>query len=133
MNRAETRASRTSRLSSFSSSAEEGEMESQDKHDIDCLVFDRYLAFVAQQRYKDRGSHFFSALLILAFFVLIGSSTVVIQYFKCHEFKKPNGGSRFFLYRDYSLDCESDRYLAYLPFAILMILVFPVGSKRLCC
>lgn len=74
-----------------------------------------------------RGQFVAYLFLLLTFCFLIGSSTAVFQYFKCHEFPEAEGGTRRFLYKDYSLDCDSVRYKRYIPYALLMVLIFPIG------
>ena len=74
-----------------------------------------------------RGQFVAYLFLLLTFCFLIGSSTAVFQYFKCHEFPEADGGTRRFLYKDYSLDCDSVRYKRYIPYALLMVLIFPIG------
>ena len=74
-----------------------------------------------------RGQFLMYMFMLLTFTFLISSSTAAFQYFKCHEFPEADGGTRRFLYKDYSLDCDSSRYKAYVPYALLMILIFPVG------
>ena len=67
--------------------------------------------------------------LLLTFLVLPSTSTTLFHFFKCHEFPVPGEDSVFFLYKDYSIDCEGDEYSATLAYAALMILVYPVGSE----
>ena len=51
---------------------------------------------------------------------------------QCNIFPVPeeDGGiTQKYLFRDYSVDCNSERYNAYVAYAIVMILVYPIGSK----
>ena len=66
----------------------------------------------------------------LTFLVMVGTSTTLFHYLKCHEFIVPDadgGGTRRFLFKDYSIDCDSARYKAYVPFVMLMMLIYPFG------
>jgi len=74
-----------------------------------------------------RGQFIIYLFMLLTFTFLISSSTAAFQYFKCHEFPEADGGTRRFLYKDYSVDCDSSRYNFYIPYALLMILIYPIG------
>ena len=74
-----------------------------------------------------RGQFLMYLFMLLTFTCLITSSSAAFQYFKCHEFPEADGGKRRFLYKDYSLDCDSTRYKRYVPYAITMIVIFPIG------
>ena len=63
-------------------------------------------------------------------FCVLGTSSAIFDFLRCHEFELPEeegGGSEAFLYVDYSIDCNSKEYAAMIPFAIAMILIYPVG------
>ena len=68
--------------------------------------------------------------LVLTFVVLVTVSTLVIHFFKCRTFPIPEedgGGDVLLLARDLSIDCEEPRYESMRVFAILMVLIYPVG------
>jgi hypothetical protein len=74
-----------------------------------------------------RGQFLMYLFMLLSFTFLISASTAAFQYFKCHEFPEADGGTRRFLYKDYAVDCDSARYKTYVPYALLMILIYPIG------
>ena len=74
-----------------------------------------------------RGRFLIYLFMFLTFTFLISTSTAAFQYFKCHEFPEADVGTRRFLYKDYSVDCDSTRYKVYVPYALLMILIYPIG------
>ena len=41
------------------------------------------------------------------------------------------GGTQRYLYKDYSVDCDSDRYSGFIAYAVIMILVYPIGARGL--
>jgi nitrate reductase NapE component len=91
--------------------------------------FESFADHVVAKVTVEKGKSAFTAFLILTFLVLIGTSTVVLHYFKCHEFPDDYGKTQSYLYRDYSVDCHSSRYKHYVPFAVIMVFIYPVGSK----
>ena len=82
---------------------------------------------------KVKRSNFYAYyFLLLTFCVLIGTSSSVMHFFKCHEFVLPGGeNSEMYLYKDYSIDCNSNRYQKMVPFAITMIIIYPIGIPLL--
>ena len=69
-------------------------------------------------------------LLLLSYLIFVGTSSTLIFYFKCHTFSVPTGHvSQSYLYKDYSVSCNSNSYKLYLKFACFMICVYPIGSK----
>ena len=69
-------------------------------------------------------------LLLWTFLILIGTSTIVLFFFKCDELNIPEiegGGTVSFMFKDYSVDCNGERYQATVPFCSLMVLIYPVG------
>ena len=82
---------------------------------------------------KVKRSNFYAYFfLLLTFCVLIGTSSSVMHFFKCHEFVLPGGEkSEMYLYKDYSIDCNSNRYQKMVPFAITIIIIYPVGAPLL--
>jgi hypothetical protein len=93
--------------------------------------FEFFTDQVVAKANEDHGRAIFTAFLLLTFLFLIGTSTVVFNYFKCRVFVDNVYGNSRYLYRDYSVDCDSTRYISYLPWAILMILVYPIGIPLL--
>jgi hypothetical protein len=73
------------------------------------------------------GQSLFYGFLLLTFTVLAGVSSVLFGYFQCQEFAEAEGGARWFLVRDYSIDCDDERYLVAQAYAGLMMLIFPAG------
>lgn len=69
--------------------------------------------------------------LILTFLVLVSTSTILFRIFKCREFEVPDEGSQSYLYIDYSVDCSSARYRTARAFAIVNIVIYPVGIPSL--
>ena len=81
--------------------------------------------------------------LLLTFLVLVGTSTVLFHYFKCHEFEEVEDEEKefafgrtgrapvSFMYKDYSINCNSERYDIFGWYAIIMIGVYPVGIPML--
>jgi len=72
--------------------------------------------------------------LLLTFLVLISSSTCLFHFFKCDDFEIPEedgGGTVAFLAKDLSLNCDSERYKRIVGYAIVMILVHPIGKSKL--
>lgn len=68
--------------------------------------------------------------LLLTFLTLIGTSTTLFNFFKCDSFSVPEedgGGTQKYLFKDYSVNCDTDRYRLYFAYAIFMVIVFPVG------
>ena len=49
----------------------------------------------------------------------------MFEYFQCQVFEEADDQS--FLSRDYSLSCLGARYNQWVPFAILMIMIYPIG------
>lgn len=84
---------------------------------------------------RRRQLHLYAYLfLALSFLVLVSTSQTLFHYFKCHEFSDPellalnDGRQVWFLYKDYSINCDDERYYAYRWYAALMILVYPIGT-----
>ncbi len=74
---------------------------------------------------------FLQVFLIITFVVLISSSTAVIHFFRCHDFPEADGGTKRYLYKDYSVDCDGDKYQTLVPYAVLCIFIFPIGIPAL--
>lgn len=62
---------------------------------------------------------------------MVSTSTVIFQYFKCHSFEASDGEIHSYLFKDYSLSCEDERYRQHILLAVVMILVYPVGIPAL--
>ncbi len=84
-----------------------------------------------------RGQLISNAFLLLTFLVIVTASSALIQFFKCDSFKIPKIDRHKsikrerYLFADYSIDCDSERYLSVKPFAVVMILVYPIGIPML--
>lgn len=73
-------------------------------------------------------SHFYSFLfLLLTFCVLVGASSSLFLFLKCHSFVLPDGSEEKYLRKDYSIDCHGSRYRNMLPYCFSMITVYPAG------
>jgi hypothetical protein len=75
-----------------------------------------------------QGQALFSVFLLLTFLVLVSVSSTIFHFLQCEKF---NDGDEVisFLYVDYTIECQSQRYLSFKPYAVLMIMIYPVGSK----
>ena len=63
--------------------------------------------------------------------MLISTSTALLHFFKCQSFDLPEvdgGGAQQYLYKDYSVDCDSNRYKGFVAYAVIMILAYPIGA-----
>jgi len=80
---------------------------------------------------KVAGQTLFYVFLALTFVVFVATSTVIFNYFKCRSFPEAEHGKESYLYKDYSVDCNSSRYKMFLWYAIAMILIYPVGIPLL--
>jgi hypothetical protein len=65
---------------------------------------------IEASRTKVAGQMFFYTFLVLTFLVLVSTSTVLFNYFKCRSFPEAENGKETYLYKDYSVDCDSSRY-----------------------
>ena len=80
-----------------------------------------------------RGQIISNLFLLLTYLVIVSASSTIFQYFKCDSFKIPeidqlDGVKKErYLFVDYSIDCDSAYYLSMRPFAIVMVLIYPVG------
>ena len=80
---------------------------------------------------RKAGSGVIYSLLLLTFLVLISTSTALLHFFKCQSFDLPEvdgGGAQQYLYKDYSVDCDSNRYKGFVAYAVIMILAYPIGA-----
>ena len=85
--------------------------------------------FVAatEAKMKNRtGNSIIFFLLLFSFIVLIGTSSAIFEYFQCESFEEVEPVVSY-LVHDYSLDCASERYRIYVAYAVLMIIIYPVG------
>jgi len=82
---------------------------------------------VEARRKSKLGQTVFGVFLTVTFFALVGTSTTVFHYFKCHDFPEAEGGVQSYLRKDYAIDCKSPRYATFLIYAILMIFIYPFG------
>ena len=67
--------------------------------------------------------------LTLTYIVFISTSTKIFSFLKCQTFSDPETGDRSYLVKDMTIDCESSRYKVMLVFDIVMIFIYPIGSK----
>ena len=66
--------------------------------------------------------------LVLTFLVLIGTSTKLFHFYRCHPLPEISAS---YLQKDYSISCETFRYQAFAYYAGVMILVYPMGIPLL--
>ena len=74
------------------------------------------------------------AFLTLTFLVMIKSSTNLLHFFKCDELVIPEadgGGEKRYMFKDYSIDCDSDKYFGWSIYAGLMCFIYPIGALYL--
>ena len=67
--------------------------------------------------------------LLFTYLVLPGVSSVIFRYFICTNID-PDGvlpGPQRYMVEDYSISCSSDRYLFGFVWALIMVVVYPVG------
>ena len=80
---------------------------------------------------KMAGQSYVNMLLIWTFVIFSATSAIVFFFFKCDTFILPESadgdGEVHYLFRDYSVDCDSKRYQAARIYAIVMLVVFPFG------
>eukprot|EP00614_Pseudopedinella_elastica_P022796 CAMPEP_0172644010 /NCGR_PEP_ID=MMETSP1068-20121228/238987_1 /TAXON_ID=35684 /ORGANISM="Pseudopedinella elastica, Strain CCMP716" /LENGTH=1130 /DNA_ID=CAMNT_0013458191 /DNA_START=782 /DNA_END=4171 /DNA_ORIENTATION=- len=76
---------------------------------------------------RSNASGYIYAILFLSFLALPGTTTCIINFFKCREFKMPEGSTESYLYNDYTISCNSDQYKSYVGYAVFMIFVYPIG------
>ena len=84
----------------------------------------------ATQKAK-RFAAYMHLFLLITYLVLVGSSTKVLHFFKCEELLLPDDSSILYLAADMSIDCDSNEYESHIVFALLMVLVFPIGIPSL--
>ena len=70
--------------------------------------------------------HFYLGLM-LSFLVLVNTSTAIFRVFQCQSFPLPGGGEQKWLRSDYSISCLDQRWEDARTFAVVMIVVYPVG------
>ena len=117
------------------------------------ISFGEFMHIIHQARHEHKGGKFSELLdkmdasvnkstgtiivylfLLLTFLVLISSSTTIFHFFKCDAFDVPDedgGGTVSYLAKDLSLDCDSNRYKGFVGYAVIMILVYPIGEMLL--
>lgn len=104
------------------------EMLHRERHERNASSFAVLAERVDFKTNKEREQSFFYLFLLLTFLVLISTSTKLFQYFKCSAFDEaPKGDPNRYLSADLSIDCDSKRYKSWIWFAVLGLLVYPVG------
>jgi hypothetical protein len=68
-----------------------------------------------------------SAAFVIVYLVFPIASVAVIQFFVCDDLDVGGGQVRSLLRVDTSIDCNGEVYLSWLPYAIGMLFVYPVG------
>jgi hypothetical protein len=69
-------------------------------------------------------SHHVQALVILFFLLYSTQSSLIFQTFACEEVA---GTDMYYLRADLSISCDSPEYMYYRAYALVMVMVYPVG------
>ena len=80
---------------------------------------------------KEENTPYFQLTIGLLFIVLPGTCSSIFGSFQCDEYSIDKDNTIRYLARDYSVNCNSPRYLALNCTAALMILVYPIGVPTL--
>lgn len=74
-------------------------------------------------------SKYMSVAILFLSLTLPFTSTIIFSVFPCHDIDPDSqvSGDNSYMTADYSVSCESDRYYFALVWAVLMILVYPIG------
>ena len=72
--------------------------------------------------HEQRQSRLVQIALIVSFTILIGTSASIFNFFKCVKYDTVT-----VLVLDYAVDCESTRYKSFIAYAIVMIIIYPIG------
>jgi len=68
---------------------------------------------------------------LLTYLVLVSTSATLFNYLQCQIFPMPEGQAKRFMFKDYSIDCNSDRYQSWEIYCGVMILIYPIGIPSL--
>ncbi|KAG5179372.1 hypothetical protein JKP88DRAFT_182447, partial [Tribonema minus] len=66
-------------------------------------------------------------LLVFAFLIYSGVSLTVFQTFACDLLKYDGPNGTYFLRADYTIQCRTPEHTAYMIYAAIMLLVYPLG------
>ena len=70
-------------------------------------------------------------LLVVLYFTLTTTSTIVCQTFACNEFERGDGTTDSFMSVDMVIECQGTRYESIIAYATAMFFVFPLGVPLL--
>ena len=70
--------------------------------------------------------------LLLAFCVLVGSSSSAVHFLKCTSFETPEGSFERYLSKDFSIDCDSSHYKIMRVYAIISKLTILITDHYEC-
>ena len=73
---------------------------------------------------SDHRAQIFNAVIMITFCVLPSSSCQIFRTFHCKSFDENNR----FLVADLAVDCDSGAYSGMLSYAVLMLVVYPIGG-----
>ncbi|KAG5188968.1 hypothetical protein JKP88DRAFT_303232, partial [Tribonema minus] len=76
------------------------------------------------QRVCEKDMH---VLLVFAFLVYSGVSLTIFQTFACDYLKFDGPDGTYYLHADYTTQCHTPEHTAYVIYAALMLLVYPLG------
>ena len=76
---------------------------------------------------KEDNTIYFRLVIGLLFVILPGTCSSIFGSFRCDEYSIDEDNTIRYLAKDYSIKCNSPRYLALNCTAALMILVYPIG------
>jgi hypothetical protein len=70
----------------------------------------------------DRVDRFLQRVFVLLFAIFPVEATTTFRFFSCRHYDEQH--LHVF---DYSVDCDSDRYRVYTGYAVLMVVIYPIG------
>eukprot|EP00656_Telonema_subtile_P056092 TRINITY_DN8882_c0_g2_i3.p1 TRINITY_DN8882_c0_g2~~TRINITY_DN8882_c0_g2_i3.p1 ORF type:complete len:1868 (+),score=407.84 TRINITY_DN8882_c0_g2_i3:232-5835(+) len=76
---------------------------------------------------KTHTSFCWKSSLMLLFIIYPNCSRVMLSMFNCHAIKWDDDTTKYFLRADYSIECFEGDWWAYMPWAALGVLLYPVG------
>ena len=97
-----------------------------------CIVVALRLVVIQAQRLNSRRPFYTSRMamkhtimtaFLLSYFVLVNVSVTIFRVFQCQAFD--NGD--LLLVADYSIDCRASNRAFYLTFAVVMMVIYPIG------
>ncbi|GMI20483.1 hypothetical protein TeGR_g13545, partial [Tetraparma gracilis] len=89
------------------------------------------LMMIGGEKMREKRNRIFNVFLIITFIILPSTSTKILNTFYCDEMDDVEGvpgDGGWYLKADLSIDCNSDGHKFYTRVALVMILVFPIGT-----